>query len=86
VSKKNINFADIKVFYMMHVKKTIGTFMLTIAFTFAKAQSDSLDFLRSTGKIYSVVVGIVLILLGLFLYMIRIDNKLTKIEKHINNE
>lgn len=44
------------------------------------------DFLRSTGKIYSVVVIVILIFLVLIGYIYRIDNKLTKLENHIKNE
>ncbi|MBS1562786.1 MAG: CcmD family protein [Bacteroidetes bacterium] len=37
--------------------------------------------MRSNGKIY-VVVGVVLIILtGLFLYLIRLDRKITRLEK-----
>lgn len=49
------------------------------------AQGQSLDFLRSTGKIYSVVLVILIILAGFFMYLYRLDNKLTKLENHIKN-
>ena len=48
--------------------------------------AQSLDFLRSTGKIYSVVVVILVIFLGIVLFLFRLDNKLTKLEKQIKNE
>lgn len=50
------------------------------------AQSTSEDFLRSTGKIYSVVAVIVTIFIGLAIYLWRIDKKLTKLENHIKDE
>jgi len=50
------------------------------------AQNVSEDFLRSTGKIYSVVAVIVVIFVGIFIYLFRLDRKLTKLENHIKNE
>jgi hypothetical protein len=37
--------------------------------------------LRADGKIYVVVAVLVTILCGLFLYLIRLDRKITKLEK-----
>jgi CcmD family protein len=39
------------------------------------------DMLRSNGKIYVVVVCIVIILLGLLVYLFSLDRRLKKIEK-----
>lgn len=39
------------------------------------------DTMRSNGRIYVVVAVVVTILIGLILYVIRIDRKLTKLEK-----
>lgn len=50
------------------------------------AESPAIDFLRSTGKIYSVIAVIVVILLGIAFFLYRMDNKLTKLENKINNE
>ena len=50
------------------------------------AESSAIDFLRSTGKIYSVIAVIVVIILGIAFFLYRIDNKLTKLENRINNE
>ena len=50
------------------------------------AESTAIDFLRSTGKIYSVVGVIAIIFIGLAIYLWRIDRKLTKIENHIKDE
>jgi CcmD family protein len=44
------------------------------------------DFLRSMGKIYSVVAVISIVFLGIAYYIYRIDSKLTKLENQINNE
>ncbi len=47
------------------------------------AQQEQADFMRSTGKIYVVVAVILVILLGLFFYLIRMDKNLTKLENQI---
>ena len=38
--------------------------------------------MRSNGKIYVVVVVVLIILLGLFLYLVRLDRKITRLEKN----
>lgn len=50
------------------------------------AGTESLDFLRSTGKIYAVVAVIVIIFIGIVIFLFRLDNKLTKLENQIKNE
>ncbi len=54
--------------------------------TTASAQGNTMDFLRSTGKIYTVVAVIVILFIGIVLYLYRIDNKLTKLENQLKNE
>lgn len=44
------------------------------------------DALRSSGKIYVVVVVLVLIMTGLFLYLAGLDRKIRKMEKEINSK
>ena len=41
------------------------------------------DTLRSNGKIYVVVTVLVIILIGLFLYLVNTDKKIGRIEKNI---
>lgn len=62
----------------------ILTFLVST--TTLSAESGAVDFLRSTGKIYSVIAVIVVVLLGIGFFLYRMDNKLTKLENHINNE
>lgn len=45
-------------------------------------QVEMADVLRSNGKIYTVVAVILTILIGLFIYLINIDRKITKLEKN----
>lgn len=54
--------------------------------SFASAQSAVVDFLGSVGKIYSVVAIICAIFLGIAIFLIRLDRKLTKLENQIDNE
>ncbi len=50
------------------------------------AESTAIDFLRSTGKIYSVVAVIVVIFLGIVFYLYRLDKKITNLENQIKDE
>ena len=40
------------------------------------------DTMRSNGKIYVVIAVILTILLGLILYLVRLDRKISKLEKN----
>ena len=42
------------------------------------------DVLRSSGKIYLVVLVVLTILAGVLFYLIRLDKKVSKLEKEIN--
>ncbi|MFZ9660588.1 MAG: CcmD family protein [Chitinophagaceae bacterium] len=56
--------------------------MLLIPFLSLKAQPATMaDAMRSDGKIYVVVAVILIILIGLILYVIRLDKKISKLEK-----
>jgi multisubunit Na+/H+ antiporter MnhB subunit len=44
------------------------------------------DTMRSNGRIYVVVAVMVTILIGLFLYLVRVDRKLSKWEKLENKK
>ena len=44
-------------------------------------QGEPTDFMRSNGKIYVVVAVIVVIVIGLFIYLVNLDRKITKLEK-----
>ena len=66
------------------MKKSILTLMLLITTLNLFAQSNDIemaDALRSNGKIYIVVISIVIILLGLLIYLFAIDKRLKMLEK-----
>jgi len=46
----------------------------------AVTKPEMADVMRSNGKIYVVVAIVVIIFLGIFLYLIRIENKLKSLE------
>jgi len=67
--------------------KYLSTLIISLLLTLINhAQTDDkaemADTMRSNGRIYVVVAVVVLILLGLFLYLVRLDKKITRIEKN----
>jgi len=46
---------------------------------------DMADALRANGKIYVVVAVVAVIVIGLLLYLISLDRKVSKLEKEIKN-
>ncbi|MFZ9386919.1 MAG: CcmD family protein [Chitinophagaceae bacterium] len=52
---------------------------------FAQGQETGMaDLMRSNGRIYVVVAVILTILAGLILYLVRLDRKISKLEKENN--
>lgn len=51
----------------------------------AQADSGSVDFLRNSGKIYTVVIVVVLIFLGIAFFLFRLDKKINKLENQIQH-
>lgn len=59
---------------------------LLISSIITKAQSVQMaETMRSEGKIYVVIAVLTVILMGLILYLISIDRKVSKLEKEINS-
>ena len=50
----------------------------------AQDKVEMADTMRSNGKIYVVVAVCLIILIGLFLYVMMIDRKMTRIEKNMD--
>lgn len=68
----------------MSYSKRILLFLFTMTLSFAgmaQEKVDMADQMRSNGRIYVVVAVMVTILLGLVLYLVRIDRRLSKLEK-----
>ncbi len=50
------------------------------------AQNGESDFMRSVGKIYVVVAVVVMIFIGLIIFLIYLDRRLTKLENQIKED
>lgn len=68
---------------MMKLKKIVLLFvlLLTTMISFAQEKTEMADTMRSNGRIYVVVAVVTTILAGLILYMVRLDRKMTRLEK-----
>lgn len=70
----------------LKMKKRLSSSLLLLLLGQALfAQSASTDFMRSTGKIYVVVAVILAIFIGIVLFLIYLDRKLTKLENQIKD-
>ena len=70
----------------MRIIKTLLLFvtsLLSSALIYAQQEekADMADTMRSNGRIYVVVAVVVVILLGLILYLIRLDRKISRMER-----
>lgn len=63
-----------------HLSVFIGALLISMS-SFAQQQEDSMELMRSNGKIYVVVASCFIIVAGLFLYAFLIDRKISKLEK-----
>ncbi len=57
------------------------TFLMTTLISFSQEKVEMADTMRSNGRIYVVVAVALTILIGLVLYVVRIDRKIRKLEK-----
>ena len=64
-------------------KKIMAIFIFLISsfFCFAQDNVEMADTMRSNGRIYVVVAVALTILIGLILYIVRLDRKISKLEK-----
>ena len=56
--------------------------LLAFAQPVTTQQAEPSDFMRSNGKIYVVVAVVVVIVVGLFIYLVNLDRKITRLEKN----
>lgn len=72
---------------MMQYKLTALLFVMLLSVLNGAAQDriEMADVMRSNGKIYVVVAVVGVVLIGLLLYLVTIDRKLTAIEKKMKN-
>jgi len=69
------------------MKKIILSFLLIQLFLMESilAQGGGDDFMRNIGKIYVVVAVILAIFIGIIVFLIYLERKLTKLEDQIQN-
>lgn len=60
--------------------KTLVANLMFILLPLCAVAQGSVDFLRSTGKIYSVVLAVVILFLGIVFYVWSLDRKVKKME------
>jgi CcmD family protein len=58
------------------------TFLVRAQDSLLKEKPQMADVMRSNGKIYVVVTVLMIIIAGLFIYLINLDRKLSRIEKN----
>ncbi|HEX3023629.1 MAG TPA: CcmD family protein [Chitinophagaceae bacterium] len=69
---------------MNKLKRIAAVIAMAMITAFAQAQNvinDNNDVMKSNGKIYVVMTVVIVIVLGLLLYLIRLDRKISKLEK-----
>jgi CcmD family protein len=66
--------------------KTVSTLAFCLSpFMLLLAQQENPDFMRSMGKMYVVVAVIVAIFIGIVIFLVYLDRKLTKLENQIKS-
>ncbi len=71
---------------MQKVRKLLTLLSLLLITLFVRAQEETAkatigETMRSNGRIYVVVAVMLTILIGLILYLVRLDRKISKLEK-----
>lgn len=67
------------------IKFLLPVLLMCLCATAQQSNVEMADTFRSNGKIFVVVAVIVTIFAGIIFYLVRLDRKLTKLEKnHIN--
>jgi CcmD family protein len=69
---------------MRKISRVFALLLMLLSSSMLHAQGDRNmgDTMRSNGRIYVVITVILVILVGLFLYLIRLDRKMSKLEKN----
>ena len=60
--------------------------LLFINFSAFSQEIEMADKMRQEGKIYVVVAVVLVILIGIFFYLFRLDSKLNKLENRLNKK
>lgn len=68
----------------MKIKTYFLILLSLICSTALSAQSNDSDFMSNIGKIYVVVAVIAAVFIGITLFLLYLDRKITKLENQIN--
>jgi CcmD family protein len=71
---------------LFFVSGTIWTTLVYAQDSLGKEKPQMAGLMRSNGKIYVVVAVLLIILTGLFIYLINLDRKLSRLEKEMITE
>ncbi len=66
---------------LKRIAAIIAMAMITVFANAQDAAADATDVMKTNGKIYVVMAVVVVIVLGLFIYLINLDRKIAKLEK-----
>lgn len=78
---RNLLFKKSKVASVLALLFMLPSMLFAQADSTRPQAADMATAMRSNGKIYVVVAVLVIILLGIFLYLIRLDRKISRLEK-----
>jgi CcmD family protein len=65
---------------------TLIVILMSITVTTAQDTVDMADLMRSSGKIYVVVAVAMVVLAGIFIYLIALDRKVTRMENRLKDK
>lgn len=82
---KNTDFSPLKNIPMKSVRLPLTVLFVLLFQVLSFAQAQSADFMNSMGKMYVVVAVILAIFVGIILFLVFLDRRLTKIENQIND-
>lgn len=82
---KNTDFSPLKNILMKSVRLPLTVLFVLLFQVLSFAQAQSADFMNSMGKMYVVVAVILAIFVGIILFLVFLDRRLTKIENQIND-
>jgi CcmD family protein len=69
------------------MKKYLSTLLLSLLYSLAQAQEvEMADEFRSSGKIYVVIAVATTILLGIVVYLFRLDRKVSSLEEKLKSK
>ena len=65
---------------------SLSLLLLNVSLWAQKPDVEMADTMRDNGKIYVVVAVILAIFIGIIIYLIRLDRKMTRLEKDIHSK